>query len=95
MNLRILAVLLCLCLTPLAEAKRCDLCSRDKHGRIARSHAAKKEFLRQQGWPNGRPGYHVDHTVPLACGGADTPGNMNLMPLEQKRLKDKVERRGC
>src|SRR5262249_3118280 len=50
--------------------------ARDEHGHIQRSDAARHGFARQTGYPNGRPGYVIDHIVPLACGGADAPGNM-------------------
>jgi len=36
-----------------------------------RSFEAKLEFWRMTGYPRGRPGYVVDHIIPLACGGAD------------------------
>lgn len=68
---------------------------RDKHGRIKRSEAAKREFLRQTGYPRGRKGYVVDHKVPLACGGADDPSNMQWQTKEEAKAKDKWERRGC
>jgi hypothetical protein len=32
--------------------------------------------MRQTGYPRGRPGYVVDHLVPLACGGPDSPNDM-------------------
>src|SRR5436190_4850088 len=48
----------------------------DTNGRIQRSEAAKRAFMRQTGYPKGRPGYVVDHIIPLACGGADAPSNM-------------------
>jgi len=44
--------------------------------RIQRSQAAKDDFMRQSGHPHGWLGHVVDHVVPLACGGADAPGNM-------------------
>jgi hypothetical protein len=45
--------------------------ARDSKGRIQRSDAARHAFARQTGYPNGRPGYVIDHIVPLAFGGAD------------------------
>ena len=46
------------------------------HSSPVRSEAAKRSFEAQTGYPKGRPGYVVDHIVPLECGGADTPANM-------------------
>lgn len=69
--------------------------SRNSHGRIKRSAAAKHEFLKQSGYPHGRPGYVVDHIVPLACGGADVPSNLQWQTVAEARAKDRVERRGC
>src|SRR5690349_16115801 len=39
--------------------------ARDSHGRLVRSEFAKREFMRETGYPHGRPGYVVDHVVPL------------------------------
>src|SRR5262249_6109685 len=39
---------------------------RSSNGRIKRSPAAKQAFEKQTGYPHGRPGYVVDHIVPLA-----------------------------
>ena len=66
---------------------------RDKHGRIKRSEAAKRKFERQSGYPHGRPGYVVDHIVPLSEGGADDPSNMQWQTKEQAKAKDRTERR--
>jgi hypothetical protein len=51
--------------------------------------------MRQTGYPKGRRGYVVDHKVPLACGGSDSPGNMQWQTAADAKAKDKVERRGC
>ena len=48
---------------------------------------------RQSGYPNGRPGYVVDHITPLAKGGKDVPSNMQWQTIAEARAKDKVERR--
>ena len=65
------------------------------NGRIKRSEAAKDEFERETGYPHGRPGYVVDHVVPLACGGADAPSNMQWQTIEEGKAKDKTERISC
>jgi hypothetical protein len=69
--------------------------ARDANGRIARSPAAKRQFMRQTGYPKGRPGYVIDHIKPLACGGADAPANMQWQTVAAAKAKDKVERQGC
>lgn len=38
--------------------------ARDARGRIQRSAAARHAFARQTGYPNGRPGYVIDHIIP-------------------------------
>ena len=67
----------------------------DTRGRIARSETAKHAFEVQTGYPNGRPGYVIDHIVPLACGGADQPSNMQWQTVADAKAKDRVERKGC
>ena len=69
--------------------------ARDTRGRIQRSDAARHAFARQSGYPNGRPGYVIDHIVPLACGGADAPSNMQWQTVAAGKTKDKTERVGC
>ena len=51
--------------------------------------------MRQTGFPKGRPGWVVDHIVPLACGGADLPINMQWQTAASAKAKDKTERNGC
>jgi hypothetical protein len=68
--------------------------ARDSHGRIVRSEAAKHAFEVQSGYPQGRPGYVVDHIKPLACGGADEPFNMQWQTVSAAKGKDRVERAG-
>lgn len=68
---------------------------RNGKGKIARSEEARRAFEKQTGFPKGRPGYVIDHIVPLACGGADKPGNMQWQTTAEAKAKDKVERKGC
>jgi len=51
--------------------------------------------MRQTGFPHGRSGYVIDHKIPLACGGADAPWNMQWQTIAEAKAKDKIERRGC
>ncbi len=60
-------------------------------GKEHRSERAKEEFMRETGYPHGRPGYVVDHVRPLAEGGADTPSNMQWQTIQAAKAKDKVE----
>lgn len=66
-----------------------------------RSSNAKHRFREGHPCPtnpsaSGRcPGYVIDHIVPLACGGADEPGNMQWQTTEAGKAKDRWERRGC
>jgi hypothetical protein len=69
--------------------------SRTGTGRIARSQGAKHIFEVQTGYPQGRPGYVVDHITPLACGGADRPSNMQWQTVADAKAKDKTERIAC
>jgi hypothetical protein len=47
--------------------------------------------MRESGYPNGRPGYVVDHVVALKRGGADSPGNMQWQTIEDAKAKDRIE----
>jgi hypothetical protein len=69
--------------------------ARDTNGRIVRSEEARREFERQTGYPHGRPGYVIDHIIPLACGGHDAPSNMQWQTIAEGKAKDKVERKDC
>jgi hypothetical protein len=80
---------------PRAARKARASVPRDAKGRIQRSDAARHSFARRTGYPNGRPGYVIDHIVPLACGGADAPSNMQWQTIAEAKAKDRTERVGC
>lgn len=63
--------------------------------RIPRSAEARREFETMSGYPHGRRGYVIDHIIPLACGGADAPSNMQWQTIAQGKAKDRWERKGC
>ncbi len=68
---------------------------RDRHGRLKRSQEAKRDFERTTGHPHGWPGHVIDHRIPLACGGADAPSNMQWQTAAEAKAKDRIEQRGC
>src|SRR5207247_942917 len=74
-----------------AHPRGCKTCPRDANGRILRSPAARAQFLRPTGYPHGRPGYVVDHIIPLECGGADSPSNMQWQTIAEAKAKDRTE----
>lgn len=66
-----------------------------------RSEAVKRAFQREHPCPStgskkGRcPGYVKDHINPLACGGPDSPENLQWQTTAAGKAKDRAERRGC
>lgn len=75
--------------------------SSGSHRGAHRSPEARRDFKRKQPCPatgssrGACPGYVVDHVVPLACGGADAPSNMQWQTVAEGRAKDAWETRGC
>src|SRR5262249_47195941 len=65
---------------------------RSANGKIKRSAAARHAFMKQTGYPNGRKGYVIDHIIPLECGGADAPSNMQWQTVQEAKIKDRSER---
>lgn len=64
---------------------------RDPNGRIHRSQSARHAFMRMTGYPHGRPGYVIDHIIPLKRGGCDCPNNMQWQTIQDAKAKDKIE----
>ena len=66
-----------------------------------RSQKAKDNFKYSHPCPsNGNnhgscSGYVIDHIQALACGGADSPENMQWQSIEEGKAKDKWERKEC
>lgn len=78
--------------------------ARDAHGNIKRSRQVLRDFQKLYPCPStGKttgacPGWHLDHVVPLVCGGRDAIENLQWLPVEIKRCagtvcKDRFERR--
>ena len=67
---------------------------RDAKGRFVRSETVKRDFMRMTRFPKGRPGYIVDHIIPLACGGLDATSNMQWQSVAAAKAKDATERQG-
>lgn len=63
--------------------------------RYHRSYYEKKLFEKETGHPHGWPGHIVDHIIPLACGGADAPSNMQWQTIADAKAKDKWELKQC
>lgn len=70
------------------------------NARIKRSQSAKVEFKHQHPCPatgaakGPCKGYVIDHVIPLACGGADAPSNMQWQTVTEGKAKDNWERKG-
>ena len=75
-----------------AISEKSTVAARDGNGKIKRSEEARKDFMKQTGYPNGRKDYVVDHVVPLECGGADAPSNMQWQTVAEAKIKDRTER---
>jgi hypothetical protein len=82
-----------------AESKRCATCERTAAGKIKRSAAARREFIRHHPCPatgssspnRACPGWIIDHKIALYRGGADRPENMQWETKAEARAKDRSE----
>jgi hypothetical protein len=61
--------------------------------KVKRSQANKQAYLRSLGYTQTPVGYEVDHIIPLSQGGSDSPSNMQLLTVQQHRIKTARERR--
>src|ERR1017187_11035790 len=81
----------------LHRSNYCVTCERTPSGRIRRSSSARHAFREMHPCPatgstaGPCPGYVVDHIVPLKCGGADSPENMQWQSRDEAKAKDRVE----
>jgi hypothetical protein len=57
--------------------------------------AAMRQFMKNTGFPKGRPGWVVDHVVPMCSGGPDAVPNMQWQTRQASYLKDVFERELC
>jgi|SRR3569623_364035 len=60
-----------------------------------RSSSVTYQFKKQTGYIDGRPGYVIDHIVPLCAGGPDSIENLQWQIAEEAKEKDKLERALC
>lgn len=95
-------LLLCLCSVAAAADRLPDYgrdhwhyshapAERDSRGHLKRNKTARLTFIRLTGYPKGRPGYIVDHIIPLKRNGPDCPCNMQWQTRAEAHLKDKTE----
>jgi len=74
----------------LVESRYCGTPVRDANGEIQRSRLVLKEFQKIHPCPStglttgACPGWALNHTIPLACGGCDSVSNLDWMPDEIK-----------
>ena len=69
------------------EAQRAELSHRGT--------TAKRAFARATGYPHGRPGYVIDHILPLCLDGPDSVANLQWQTIAEGRVKDTYERQMC
>ena len=87
-----------------ADPRYCGEPARDENGRIIRNHDMLREFMKVFPCPSNLsteygacPGWALDHTIPLAVGGCDSPINLTWLPANLKSCagacKDRWERK--
>lgn len=63
--------------------------------RIHRSRPLLESFKQITGYPTGRPGYVIDHVIPLCAGGVDALTNLQWQEKHASYRKDVYERALC
>lgn len=86
--MKLIALLLLFTAAPLAAP-----CSGRTEGR--RKTSVIRAFKKATGYPNGRPGYVVDHIVPLCACGSDATYNLQWQEYTVSRQKDAFELQMC
>lgn len=81
-------LLLAVCLWPPPASSACVTPTK-------RHAAVRRRFQIQTGYPHGRPGWVVDHIVPLCACGPDTVANMQWQTATAAAIKDAHEREQC
>ena len=103
--MKLAAAILALAVMPAAaiDPRYCGDPARTADGRIKRSRAVLAEFKREHPCPatgatsGACRGWQIDHVIPLACGGCDSIGNLQWLPVATKAAsgvlpKDRWER---
>jgi hypothetical protein len=62
---------------------------------VRRSRPLLEAFKTATGFPHGRPGYVIDHVVPLCAGGVDALTNLQWQEIRASYRKDVYERALC
>lgn len=83
---------------PLDETRCCVTPSRNADGSIKRSSTVITAYRRFWPCPSTNlhsgpcPGWAINHSIPLACGGKDEVSNMLWMRDDAKKIQDSYER---
>jgi hypothetical protein len=89
--------------TALDSGKRypCTSCARDAQGKLVGRPEPQAAFIASHPCPAAGSaagtctGYVVDHVTPLACGGQDTPENMQWATDAHAKIKQQWAQRAC
>lgn len=82
-------ILACLLVCLSIDAGAACVTPTKRHASVAR------HFRVMTGYPHGRPGYVIDHIIPLCACGPDTVANMQWQTARDAEIKDRQERIQC